>query len=514
MNYTKLKYIGLVTGVSLLIFTGCKKEFFDINENPNSPKTLKLNEILPTAELAVGQAVGNELQISGGIWSQYWTQNWSASQYKEYEQYNISAESQRSPWGLLYNEALTDLNYIIRLANEEKKTNYVAVATLLKAYNFQILTDAYGDIPFSEAGKGEEGILNPKYDSQKNVYDGIIAMAKDGLSKIDMNADVTPGDEDLIYHGDMNLWKKFGNTLLLKMYLRLSNADPAKAQAGIAALSAAGAEFIDNVSFDPNDPSGSEAAKITYYTTGGNTNPLYSAYAALGKTKNLIASSTAVKAFLNLDDERVTVVYTPAGSTYLGVPNGYLGDLNTGGFPTPPTSVSAPGVITGGAPDDASATAPVLLISDFESYFLQAEAKERGWLTSGPSAQELYEGGIALSYVYLGLPIDTASSFDDYIQKPEVAYASQADKLQAIFFQKWYAMCGIQNFEAWTEGRRTGYIEKNMGNDINSGKIFTRSLNSGGMPLPARLLYPNSEITRNSNFPGQKPLGTKVWWAQ
>lgn len=513
MNHTK-KYIGLIAGVSLLVFAGCKKEFFDINESPNSPKTLKLNEILPTTELAVGQAVGNELQISGGIWAQYWTQNWSASQYKEYEQYNISAESQRSPWGLLYSDALTDLNYIIKLANAENKPNYVAVATLLKAYNFQVLTDAYGDIPFSEAGKGEEGVLNPKYDSQKNVYDGIIAMAKEGLAKIDLNSDVHPGDDDLIYHGDMGLWQKFGNTLLLKIYLRLSNADPAKAQAGIAALSAAGAQFIDNTAPDPQDNSASEAAKINYFTTGGNTNPLYSSFVALGKTKNLIASATGVKAFLNLNDDRVTVVYTPAGATYLGVPNGYLGDLNTGGFPTPPTSVSAPGAITGGTPDESSATAPVLFISDFESYFLQAEAKERGWLTTGPSAQELYEGGIALSYTYLGLATDTTTSFEDYIADPAVDYATQTDKLQAIFFQKWFAMCGIQNFEAWTEGRRTGYIEQNMGNDITSGKFFTRSLNAGGMPLPARVLYPNSESTRNSNFPGQKPLGAKVWWAK
>lgn len=508
MNRNKMKYIGLLAGVGLLLATSCKKEFFDINENPNSPKTLKLNEILPTAELAIGQSLGNELQIAGGIWAQYWTQNFNSSQYKSFEQYNVSAEALRSPWSLLYNDALTDLNYITKLATEENKPNYVAVATILKAYNFQLLTDAYGDVPFSEAGKGEEGILNPKYDAQKNVYDGLIAMLKDGLSKIDLSSDVHPGDDDLIYHGDMSLWEKFGNTVLLKAYLRLSSVDAAKAQAGIAELSSNNAQFVDY----------NETAKIEYYSTGGNTNPLYSSYVALGQTRNLIASSTATKAFAGLGDERLTVFYTPAsGTSYVGVPNGYLGDLNTGGFPTPPTALSYPGAITGGRPDPSSATAPVILLSDYESYFLMAEATERGWLNVGATSEDLYNWGIQLSYLALELPADETdptSAYSVYIAQPDVDFASQSDKLEAIFFQKWYAMCGTQNFEAWTEGRRTGYLEQNMGNTLADNKFFTRSLNAGGMGVPNRILYPNAEITRNSNFPGQKPLDTKLWWAK
>lgn len=507
MNLNKMKYITLIAGVSMLAFTSCKKEFFDINDNPNSPTEIQVSEALPTAQLAIGQAVGNDLKIGGGIWAQYWTQNFNASQYKAYEQYNIGAEAQRAAWSLLYNDALTDLNYIIKRATEESKPNYVAVATILKAYNFQILTDAYGDIPFSEAGKGEEGILSPKYDSQKDVYNGIIAMAKDGLSKIDLNSDAHPGADDLIYHGDMSLWEKFGNTLLLRIYMRLSNVDPAKAQAGIAELVANNAPFID---YNPNQ---SESAQIVYYTTGGNTNPLYASFTALGNTRNLIASSTGVKAFNGRADERLTVLYTPAsGTTYLGVPNGYLGIDNTGGFPVAPTAVSYPGAITGAMPDAAAATAPVVLMSDYEAYFLFAEAIERGWATG--DAEQLYYDGIALNYLALGLSIDTGSPFETYISNPLVDYSLQTDKLQAIYFQKWFAMCGTQNFEAWTEGRRTGYIADNMGATLADNKFFTRSLNAGAMPLPGRMLYPDAEITRNANFPGQKTLDTKMWWAK
>jgi hypothetical protein len=514
MNLNKVKYIGLIASVSMLVLTGCKKEFFDINESPNSPKTIKLNEVLPTAELAIGQAIGNDLKIGGGMWAQYWGQNFNSSQYKAYDQYNIGAEAQRAAWSLLYNDALTDLNLIIDQGKTEAKPNYVAVAMILKAYNFQVLTDAYGDIPFTEAGKGAEGIYSPKYDSQKDVYNGIITMLKDGISKIDVASDVHPADDDLIYGGDMERWQKFGNTLLLKVYLRLSKADPAKAQAGIAELAAANAVFVDNGTWTK---AGSEGAKIDYYTTGGNTNPLYASFVALGNTRNLVANATAVKAFSALSDARLAALYTPAsGTTYVGVPNGYLGIDNTGGFPKPPTAISYPGAITGADPDAASATAPVVLLSDYESYFLMAEATERGWLNVGATAEELYFWGIQLSYIALDLSsdeTDPASDYSVYIAQPQVDYASSADKLEAIYFQKWYAMCGTQNFEAWTEGRRTGYIEKNMGN-FGAGKFFSRSLTAGSSGLPARMLYPLAEVTRNSNFPGQKALSDKVWWAQ
>lgn len=507
----KIKYIASLACISVFTLSGCKKDFFDINESPNSPKILKIEEVLATAELATGQAVGNDLKIGGGIWAQYWAQNYNASQYKAYDQYNITNEAQRAAWILLYSDALTDLNYIIEHATQEGKANYVAVATILKAYNFHILTDAYGDIPFSEAGKGAEGNFYPKYDSQKDVYNGIIAMFKDGISKIDLASDVHPGAEDLIYHGDMNLWKRFANTGLLRVYMRLSNVDPAKAQAGIAELSASGAKFIDNATFTK---AGSQTAKIDYYTTGGNTNPLYASFIALTNTRNIVASATGIKAFSNLGDDRLTVLYSPSsGTSYLGIPNGYLGLPNTGGFPTPPANLSYAGSITGAYPDASSATAPVILMSDYESRFLQAEARERGWLTSGAPAQELYEDGIALSYVALDLALDSTSSFPYYISDPGVEYSSQPDKIKAIYFQKWYAMCGLQNFEAWTEGRRTGYIADNMGN-FGSGSFFTRSLNAGGFGLPARMLYPQAEVNSNANFPGQKSLSDKLWWAK
>ena len=254
----------ITAALGTAVLTGCKKDFLDINENPNSPANVNITEVLPSAELAIGHVMGNNFQIFGGIWAQYWTQNPFSSQYKTIEQYAPSANDFDSPWRLCYSDALQDLNFVIKKGTEDGKMQHVACAKILQAYTYQILTDNFGDIPFSEALKGEEGNTTPKYDSQKDVYDGIIGLINEGLAMIDLSASNAPSSEDLIFHGDMSMWQKFGNTLKLRVYLRMAYVDPAKAQAGVASL--AGASFF----------AAGEDARINYSSTPGNTNPLHS----------------------------------------------------------------------------------------------------------------------------------------------------------------------------------------------------------------------------------------------
>ncbi len=147
-----------------------------------------------------------------------------------------------------------------------------------------------------------------------------------------------------------------------------------------------------------------------------------------------------------------------------------------------------------------AATAPVKLISAAESYFLQAEAVARGWATG--SVATLFQNGIKASFDFLGID---ATQYATYIATADDAQlpADAAKQIKAIITQKYYAMNGFQGFEAWTEWRRTGYPD-----------ILVKSEAStlGTNELPARLLYPGTEITRNSNFPGLKEVTDKVWW--
>src|SRR5438045_3345042 len=112
--------LAVAAGAALLMSTGCRK-YLDVNQNPNAPATATDNLILPSTQAAIGMAVGNNLQVYGGLYAQYWTQNPNSSQYKSIEQYNPEPASFDRVWGILYNDALED----IRLLEQSKNSNYV-----------------------------------------------------------------------------------------------------------------------------------------------------------------------------------------------------------------------------------------------------------------------------------------------------------------------------------------------------------------------------------------------------
>lgn len=474
--------MSVALGAALLTATGCKK-FLDVNDNPNATTTATENLILPSTQAAIGMAVGNNLQVFGNIYAQFWTQSPSSSQYKTIEQYEPSPSSFDRVWGILYNDALED----IRLLEQSRNPNYVAIALIEKAYAFQLLTDAFGDVPLKEALQGN-AILSPHYDPQAEVYDSIFAWTKRGIALAGTSTNY-PTTDDLVFGGGANgmaRWKQFGNTFLLRAYLRLSEKNPAKAQAGIQEL------YASNPSFLATD------ARIAYQNVGGNQNPLYAEGVGLGRTQNLVASSTAVNAFTANNDPRLKALYTvnTAGNV-VGIPQGSYGTQ-------PTVNPTFPAPITGGrfatATGATAATAPVKLMSAAESYFLQAEAVARGWAPG--NVQTLFNAGIKASFDALGL---TTAAYDAYMASAPDAQlpADMAGRIRAIITQKYYAMAGFQGFEAWTEWRRIGYPN-----------ILVHSAAStlGSTDLPARLLYPETEITRNQNFPGVKPITERVWW--
>src|SRR6476620_1872313 len=190
MKQYKNKFLGLAAGVALLTATGCKK-FLDVNKNPNLPTTATDNLLLPSTQAAIAMAVGNNLQVIGSLYSQYWTQNPSSSQYKTIEQYNPEPASFDRVWGILYNDALQD----IKLLEQSRNPNYVGIALIEKAYAFQLLTDAFGDIPLKEALEGNQ-VLSPHYSPQAEVYDSIFSWAKRGISLVGTST-IYPGTDDL-----------------------------------------------------------------------------------------------------------------------------------------------------------------------------------------------------------------------------------------------------------------------------------------------------------------------------
>ena len=469
--------------ISLLTVTGCKK-FLDVNESPNAPKTATEELLLPSSQLAIGLALGTTLNINGSFYAQYWTQSPTSSQYKTIDQYATTPTDFTRVWGTLYNDALQD----IEVLRQSKLTNYVAIALLQKAYAFQLLTDAFGDVPLKEAFGGINN-LSPHFDPQAEVYDSIIAWTKRGITLTTASTTNYPGADDLIFGGGaagMASWKQFGNTLLLRVYLRLSDVDPNKARTGIQAL------YTTNPTFLTKD------AKISYLNVGGNQNPLYAEGAGLNRVANLVASSTAVNAMRANNDPRLKLVYTPnSAGNVVSIPQGSFAIQ-------PPVAPSLPNAITGGrfsmSTQAIASAAPIKFISAAESYFLQAEAVARGWATGDVDA--LFKAGIKASFDALGV---SAADYNTYITTAPDAQlpADVTGRIKAIITQKYYAMNGFQGFEAWTEWRRTGYPDF---------LVKSQASTLGTNDLPARLIYPDTEITRNANFPGLKLITDKVWW--
>lgn len=481
-NLKQALFTGLIAAVG---FSGCKK-FLDTNQNPNNPDTADPTLLLPTTQAAISQVVGNSFQVFGNIWAQYWTQSPLASQYKTMDQYAPVNTDFDGPWRNLYRSALINADLILK-SNEPGLQNVKGIAYLMKAYSYQVATDAFGDIPLSQALQPTV-YANPKYDAQKAVYDSIFVYINKALPLLNATGATSPGNQDMIFQGNMAQWVAFANTLELKAYLRLSNIDPATAQAGITAL------YKTNPAFLTTD------ATITYTSTGGNENPFYNEEVALGKTQNVVASSTVVNAFKRNNDPRLNkffVIYNnPAQDSLESIPQGSYLAYNQ-------KVVSPPSPLVGGqALNPASATAPVKLISAAESYFLQAEAVARGWATGNVTT--LYEAGISASFAATGAGDATtyiATAPDGIVALTGATTVN--DKVKAIITQKYYAMCGFQGFEAWTEWRRTGYPT-----------FFVTSAATTIAPgqMPLRMLYPNSELTSNLNYPGTVFVYKPVWW--
>ena len=504
---------GLVLGAS-----SCRK-FLDVNTNPNITPTATLQTLLPAAQLTVGTALGVDLEINGSCWGGYWTQSPNASQYRSLEQYAPGQDYFDNPWTNLY-KANENFYQLAKLADSSHNKHYKAIALLMQAYTFELITDGWGDAPFKQALKGQPadgGITSPKYDSQLVIYNGIMSYVDSAEILLSQSNAVDPTNDDLIYNGSISNWQKFGYTLKLKTLLRLTQVNPAMAQAGVLALYATpGVSFIDNTS----------DAQIAYgFNNTNNKNPLYAEMSSttLNFTQNLVGSSTCIDSMNSNDDYRAYAFYEAlSNGNVVGIKQGnYNTAVAAGTYSIPSFNVA------GDAQNTASANAPVKFLTSYESYFLQAEVAARGWVLhyAGEDTVLFYKAISANFNAYSTQLLnstgsDGPASYSIYVNGDVVnsippgywaiypTNGSVTAKVRHIITGKWFAMCGNQGFEAWTEFRRTGYPDFMVPsvNTLIGGSVV------GGSAFPKRFEYPTSESTRNSAFPGVQPVTSRVWW--
>ena len=493
MNLFKNKKIIAAFIVSAVVAgAGCRKTF-DINHDPNNPSlevgTPKI--VFPVAVMGVAAVEGGDLALLGGILGEYVTQASAASQYKAIDQYDLKTTDLNAQYTTLYSYGLKNLQFVIDKAKATQDWNFYLMGTVMKAYGTVLLVDIYDKIPYTEALQGVAN-LTPKFDDGYSIYKSLLAdidtaLNKDfsALSAIDLRA-TNEGKIDIVFGGDIEKWKQFANTLELKLYLRMINAKPAEAQTGIEALYAGNAQFLG------------EDAKVTGFSDNPSlSNPLYEQnIRQLNIGTNLVASNTFVS-FLQLHNDPRVVDYFDDPT----IP------LDQGDFINSSPAALAATVFK------ESPTDPVVFISAAESYFLQAEARERYF--NGNGAKELYDNGVLAAFSALG---EDGSSFIAAGGDYEYPSGTLDKKLEAIIVQKWISFpYGVHFIEGWFERNRTGFPKSSPVYSTDPAYVegeFVVSKNSvlPSGQYPKRLVFPDAERSVNPNTPAEVPIITPVWW--
>ena len=493
------KYFLIVAAFFAAGISGCKKDYLSLEVNPNVPSVTTPQLTLAAALGASTSSVVNDYPHYG-VWAGYWTTSGNYVPNSTVNQYNLTTGSLNGSWGDWYSQ-LANYNILQNLAaTDESLVKFKAIAMIMKAYGFQHIVDDFGDAPYSQAFQPST-ILFPAYDKAQDIYedlgkqlDAAIALLPDGVAGTD------PGTSDIVFHGDMAKWRNFANSLKLRIALRVSTKTPGDPLvASLAATVSAGYLTVDAAS----NPGYSKALN--------KQNPFYGTY-GVDPSGNQPFGNAYYRAndfevqFLNSsNDPRAprffSLVPPAAGQPATVVHGNVFGDTKATLLSNTYTSGQGPGLLK----SDAQ---PGFLMLAAESYFLQAEAVNRGFITvTGETAQSLYEKGITASFTNLGL---TAAQAQTYYEQSlaNVNWAASTDKERAIITQKWIALTGLFNFEGWNEYRRTGIPAHPS--SIDPAAIYP--------DFPVRVLYPTSELSTNPTNLAKEgtidPQTSKIFWAK
>ena len=482
-----------------LLTVGCSDDFYDVNNNPNDPSISTPNLTLPVAQEYFATLNGTTMTYMGNMFVYNWSKpsNWSANQ--DYFRYNITNSFNTGIFEGSYVNILKNLTYIENYVDETGSVDYSAyhvIAATMKAFQYQLLVDIYGDIPYTEANKRSDN-PTPAYDDAATIYKDLIdklTAAAQLANNLPGNAE-NPGSQDIIFGGDMEKWGQFANTVKLRMLVRLSNTgQDAYIKEEVAKINQNGLGYItEDVASNPGYSAAMEEQQSPFYGYFFKINDSQE-----DRNDFTVASDYTIDYLNSTNDPRLYYLYKEAAN------GGYAGsyqavDLPGSGFTSNDLSKVGVGLLKNSNQDQ-------IIMSLAEALFIQAEAAQRGYIT-GANPQELYEAGITshFSYLYSGLeedndPIDgddpEADAETYYSQNIEnVGWASSSNKIEAILTQKWIALNGIASIESWIDLTRTGFPE-NLPIPVDAA--------ASGKSRPVRLLIPNSEQSRNSeNAPKQ-----------
>ena len=522
MKNQKIATITLAATVTLFTLSCNRDKFLDVNTTPNSPTVVTMPLLLTSTVVYSGFVATNDLGRAADLFVQH--KAGIANQMADYDRYNIRGSFDNQWNGELYGGTLINAQTLIDLAASKNSPAYGGIAKLLKAYNFSITTDMYGDVPYSQALKGSAN-THPRYDKQEDIYkgnsakgiQGLIDLVKEGLADLDKSSTLKPGTgDDPVYGKTANniaQWKKMGNTLLLKFANTISNKEPALA-ATLINQAAAGA-FASNA----------DDFEVPFGSASGNQNPLFS-FNFINRPNDQMLSQRLLDSMRVQNDPRLPVYFnptpTPAGTVN---PTGTVTTVPGPVVNGTPTFLTFTGYQNGGTasgltiPGQAnrsryniyirgnSGEAPARLLTNAQRLFILAEsALTLTGITVAGSAQSLYQDAIRASMIKAGLTDAAVTAY--FAANPKVATLSGnvEQKRNQIITQKWISWVG-NGLEPYNDYRRTGYPR------------LAPVLNPAGDDgiLPQRFALPLSELTANAGAEGQDVnirTSVPVWWAK
>ena len=486
MKYTFLKSLAMVGLIALV--SGCTKDFDEINVTPNSPTAVNSGLLLPQIQRDMMNALMGETWGIGNIVIQHTAKN----QFVNEDRYLWGELN--SIWNNVYDN-MRDVKIILQQSEANGEQNYKAVALIMKSWMFTLATDAYGDVPYSEALNAKEGQNYPKYDKQEDIYNGILSDLKTASDLLGTSSEAVAGD--VIFKGDITKWKKLANSLRIRALMRISNKRDVSADLR---------SIVDNAANYPVFESVADNAVYSYASSAPDQFPLHSS--RIGSFNEFRASKTLLDTLKTLNDPRMPIFFRPTPSTigsanpvYVGIPNG-MNDVDALQFNGGPQFQSTIGTLfyEEAVTSKGLSIAKGVIMTFAELQFLLAEAAEKG-LISG-DAKTYYENGVNASFSFYGLTTPA-----NYFTLPQVDYTgSQQQKLSKIGFQKWVSLY-FQGLEAWFDWRRTGIPA-----------LLPGISNQNNNLIPVRFRYPIIEQALNNaaykeaiQRQGPDDLNSKMW---
>lgn len=468
--FKRISLLMVVLGLSVV---SCDNGFEDLNENPNQPTEVSSSAILPGAiRSSVNASVNMSFLVGNNI-----AQLTAKTLRKEVDLYLWNSFN-NFVWDPMF-ETLRDIEGLYELGVEENNPAVQGAALVLRSWVFSVLTDAYGDIPYSEAVNANEGAIFPAYDTQENIYlgpNGLLATLEEAANLLQQGGAL---DGDILYGGDANQWLRLANALQVRLWMRVSDKAPADAASNLSRL--ASAPLFE----DSND-----SAMLTYLGVAPNQFPTVPL--KIGDFDAVNVSERLVDSLSQWNDPRLEIYARPVNAAempnatpvYSGLANG----ANTGGgsrlgyayydYPTHQVQQEK---------------AKGIIMTHAEQELILAEAAERGMING--DAKSYYESGVLSSMIQYNAPAffpytsvngTLLNSPADYLQQPSVDYDSATDKLERIAAQKWIALY-FTGLEPWFDWRRTG--RPAMLPSVN---------NENGNQIPLRFLYPGDEQILNT----------------